>query len=75
MGLSDYDFDSIFTAIVICLFVIGVFIAFFFILHDHNIEEYRAECASNPRLRYAQECSNNDDCITKCMERLYDEKK
>lgn len=75
MSLDDYDLDSVFTIIVIVLFLVAAIIALFMLAHHNAIEEYRVDCESNPRLRYAINCTTIKDCTSKCMEKLYNDDK
>lgn len=53
--------------VVLIAMVIGLVLVGGFLLVDHfSLQPYRKMCEENPRLRYAQACTDMEDCITKC---------
>jgi hypothetical protein len=80
VGFSD-DYDL---SMIASVFIVGVIILaasvggiyfLFFLAHENAIGDYRDDCTTNPRLRYLENCTTRDDCIYRCMERLYDDSK
>jgi hypothetical protein len=56
-------------AVALLLLVIGIVIVNAIWQHL-KIAPYKAQCESNPRLRYAQNCTTYQDCVKKCSEAL-----
>lgn len=70
--MSDGETDYFLIAVIIAAFFICIFIVFgIFKTREHfELQEHRASCENNPYLRYAQNCSNYDECVTLCAIKL-----
>jgi len=78
MDFDDYDTDKIITAIIVIIVIIALLFVTTIKAYDtvttNKYAPYTKICTDNPRERMKQNCTTQQDCITKCATRLYEEK-
>lgn len=70
MEMDDIDGSMVKAFVLVIVLIIGIVIVTWYGIHTIQLRPYEKECTENPRLRYAQECTTQKDCIQLCARRL-----